>query len=179
MDRARTRRLRAMVDHHADFVGRLLRNLGVPGGELDDGVQQVYIVAASKLDEIRPESERAFLAQTSVNIAARARRARARSREVLDDGDEERLDLDGATPEEIAEKNRALLRLDQALAGMSLELRSVFTLHEIEEMTMAEIASTLSLPPGTVASRLRRAREEFRDRVRAMSADPWSQEERR
>jgi RNA polymerase sigma-70 factor (ECF subfamily) len=38
----------------------------------------------------------------------------------------------------------------------------VFALYELEELTMAEIASILDLPEGTVASRLRRAREEFR-----------------
>jgi RNA polymerase sigma-70 factor (ECF subfamily) len=32
-------------------------------------------------------------------------------------------------------------------------------LHELEALTMAEIAAALELPPGTVASRLRRARE--------------------
>jgi RNA polymerase sigma-70 factor (ECF subfamily) len=37
----------------------------------------------------------------------------------------------------------------------------VFVLFELEEMTMAAIAETLQIPPGTVASRLRRARERF------------------
>ena len=40
-----------------------------------------------------------------------------------------------------------------------------FVLYEIEELTMAEIASVLELPPGTVASRLRRARAAFSERV--------------
>jgi RNA polymerase sigma-70 factor (ECF subfamily) len=37
----------------------------------------------------------------------------------------------------------------------------VFVLFELEGMTMAEIATSLDVPPGTVASRLRRARELF------------------
>jgi len=37
-------------------------------------------------------------------------------------------------------------------------------LYELEELTMAVIAETLGIPPGTVASRLRRAREQFEAR---------------
>ena len=51
---------------------------------------------------------------------------------------------------------------------MDLDLRSVFILYEVEEMTMAEIAAVLQIPPGTVASRLRRAREDFLSRVRRL-----------
>jgi RNA polymerase sigma-70 factor (ECF subfamily) len=51
---------------------------------------------------------------------------------------------------------------------LSLELRAVFVLYELEDFTMAEIARTLELPPGTVASRLRRARETF-ERLAALA----------
>jgi RNA polymerase sigma-70 factor (ECF subfamily) len=53
---------------------------------------------------------------------------------------------------------------------MPSELRAVFTLYEIEEMTMIEIAQVLDLPQGTVASRLRRAREQFEARVDRLQA---------
>ena len=44
---------------------------------------------------------------------------------------------------------------------MPMELRAVFVLSELEELTMAQIAEMMSTPPGTVASRLRRARAAF------------------
>ena len=44
---------------------------------------------------------------------------------------------------------------------MPLDLRTVFVLFELEELTMAEIAELLGLAPGTVASRLRRARQDY------------------
>jgi RNA polymerase sigma-70 factor (ECF subfamily) len=37
----------------------------------------------------------------------------------------------------------------------------VFVLFELEELSTAEISTTLEIPMGTVSSRLRRAREEF------------------
>ena len=47
----------------------------------------------------------------------------------------------------------------------SIERRAAFVLYEIEGITMAEIASLLQIPMGTVASRLRLAREDFRTAV--------------
>jgi RNA polymerase sigma-70 factor (ECF subfamily) len=51
--------------------------------------------------------------------------------------------------------------LDGLLASLSDDAREVFVLFELEAMSTAGIAQALSLPMGTVASRLRRAREEF------------------
>jgi RNA polymerase sigma-70 factor (ECF subfamily) len=61
---------------------------------------------------------------------------------------------------------RALL--DAAVASLSEGLRSVFLLYEVEEMDMPEIAAALQLPRGTVASRLRRAREQLRSNLVAI-----------
>jgi RNA polymerase sigma-70 factor (ECF subfamily) len=42
----------------------------------------------------------------------------------------------------------------------------VFVLFELEQMTKSEVASLLGIPVGTAVSRLRRAREQFRDALR-------------
>jgi RNA polymerase sigma-70 factor (ECF subfamily) len=60
--------------------------------------------------------------------------------------------------------------LDEILEGLPMDLRAEFVLAEIEEMTAAQIATMLELPPGTVASRLRRAREEFDERLNRLHA---------
>jgi RNA polymerase sigma-70 factor (ECF subfamily) len=60
--------------------------------------------------------------------------------------------------------------LQEVLDQMPLELRAVFVLYEIEELTMAEIAEAVGIPPGTAASRLRRARESFHAIVRRLRA---------
>jgi RNA polymerase sigma-70 factor, ECF subfamily len=61
--------------------------------------------------------------------------------------------------------------LDALLASLPLDLRTVFVLYELEELTMAEIARALDLPMGTVASRLRRARETFEELSRRVRRD--------
>ena len=51
--------------------------------------------------------------------------------------------------------------LHRALAGLPAEQRAVLTLRVCEEMSYKEIAAALALPPGTVMSRLARARDKL------------------
>jgi RNA polymerase sigma-70 factor, ECF subfamily len=162
-------RLRAMVDAHFDFVWRSLRRLGVPAADVDDCAQQVFLVASRKLEDLQAASERAFLFGTAWRVASDARRARARRREVTEDDA-----LDAADqrpdPEQIADQRQARALLDEVLDALPMDLRAPFVLFELEELPTAEIAAMLDLPTGTVASRLRRAREEFQSIVARLRA---------
>jgi RNA polymerase sigma-70 factor, ECF subfamily len=159
------RAVRALVTDHVDFVTRLLRHLGVGDSELEDAVQSVFVTATLKLDQIVPGKERGFLVAVAQRVAFRNRRNFGRRKEVHDEALLERSDP-AAGPDEIADERRALEDLDRILDAMPLELRSVFVLRELEELEGVEIAELLGIPLGTVASRLRRAREDFRERVR-------------
>lgn len=158
------RRLRALFRENFDLVGRVVRNLGVPSGEIDDVLERVFSSAAARLSDIAEGSERAFLVQAAVRWAANARRARARIREIACDELPEVPD-GAASPEELTEGRRAATILDDLLATMPVELRAVFVLDEIEEMSRSEIAAVLDIPEGTVASRLRKAREDFQAKL--------------
>jgi RNA polymerase sigma-70 factor (ECF subfamily) len=163
--RERETRLHFLVTEHIDFVARVLRNLGTPPIDVDDAVQRTFITAVNHLDDIRHGHEKGFLFQIALRVAAHARRSLARRREVPADEEEEPMDM-VATPEHLTDQKRTRELLDAILDEMPLELRSVFVLHEFEGLTMAEIAGVVEIAPGTVASRLRRARAEFRLRVR-------------
>jgi RNA polymerase sigma-70 factor (ECF subfamily) len=157
-------RVRGMVQQHFDHLWAFMRRLGVYEMDLDDAMQEVIVIAATRLSQIPPASERSFLFSTAFRVGSEWRRKRGARREV---GVDELLEHEDPMPEPdaLADQSRARAMLDGVLAGMSTELRAVFTLYEIDEMTMAEIAEVLGLPPGTVASRLRRAREEFEQKV--------------
>jgi RNA polymerase sigma-70 factor (ECF subfamily) len=160
---SREERLRRLVDGNLDFIGRTLRAYGVSETDVDDAIQQVCMVLFHRLDGIEPRAERAFVFRTAQRIASRCRRTRSRRREVSDehaDPPEELLD-----PERLADERQALDALGRILESMEEQLREVFVLHEVEELTMADIAGVLKIPPGTVASRLRRARQQFEERV--------------
>lgn len=166
--RAADARLRALVDGQYDFIWRSLRRLGVPDTDTDDCSQQVFLVASRKLDDILPGAERAFLFSTALRVASDARRSRQRRREVFEDVDEPR---DPAPdPEQVVEQKRARALLDEVLDSLPMELRAVFVLFELEELPSADIAEVLAIPIGTVASRLRRAREEFQRIVARLKA---------
>jgi RNA polymerase sigma-70 factor, ECF subfamily len=159
----RDRTLRAWVDRYLDFVARVLRNAGTPAAEVDDAAQRTFIVAARRFADVIPGCERGFLLRIALNEAAHARRSAARRREVPASELPERIDL--STPEVLTSLKRQRRMLERILDRLEPELRTIFVLFELEELTMAEIAGALEIPPGTVASRLRRAREQFREHL--------------
>jgi RNA polymerase sigma-70 factor (ECF subfamily) len=174
-------RLGVIVNSHFDFIWRSLRRLGVPSTDVDDCAQQVFWVAARKLAMIQDGCERAFLFSTALRVASDARRSRMRRREVpLSSGGPSNGPTEdiiqpsdpAPRPDEIADRKRARALLDEVLAAMDIDLRAVFVLFELEEMPTQEIANLLEIPAGTVASRLRRAREEFQRLVARVQRAP-------
>ena len=73
--------LAKLVHEHHDFIWRSLRRLGLGHGDVDDAVQQVFLIASRRLATIRPGSERSFLFQTALRIASDVRRGLRRRRE--------------------------------------------------------------------------------------------------
>lgn len=162
----RTARLAALARDNFHFIWRSLRRLGVSAGSVDDAAQQVFEVASRRLEEIEPGRERAFLFKTAILVTAEATR-RAATQRARDGGDAvDELDAALPSPEDASDWLRRRLLLDRVLAAMPVDLRVTFVLFELEELSMIEIARLLELRPGTVASRLRRAREAFHTEAR-------------
>jgi RNA polymerase sigma-70 factor (ECF subfamily) len=151
-----------LLANHLGFVWRVLRRLGLSPPDADDSAQQVFMIAATKIDRFAPEKARAFLYGTAVRVASNARRKDRRRRELLDRSADSRLMADPG-PEALTELGRARLLLDELLGRLPDELRRVLVLAEIEQCEVAEIAMLERIPAGTAASRLRRARASFRD----------------
>lgn len=160
-------RLEVLFAAHFDFIWRSLRRFGLRDDRADDAAQQVFMIASRKIDAIKEGSERSFLFGTALRVASDIRKSAPVRREVL--RDDVGLELEGgARPDDLLEQRRARQLLDRVLDEMDLDLRAVFVLFELEEMSTTEIASLLSIPHGTVASRLRRAREDFERSVRKL-----------
>jgi RNA polymerase sigma-70 factor, ECF subfamily len=168
----RDTRMRAMVAAHFDCVWRSLRRLGVPEAGADDAAQQVFLVAARRLDEIEAPRERQYLLGIALRVAADARRALARRREfpVGDAGDwaaQRRAEAVAPLAEQLLDQKRARAILAALLEAMPEDLREAFVLFELEETPAPAVAVLLGVPVGTVASRVRRARQFIRERLPA------------
>jgi RNA polymerase sigma-70 factor, ECF subfamily len=157
--------VREAIDLHYDALWRFLRRMGVDESHVEDAAQQVLLVLAQRGGELAPEAVRSFLFGTALRVASDFRRKRDRGVQVVDLG----LLGDPAHPSPDAEQqvSHGELRrlLDRVLDALAPELRAVFVLVELEETTMAEAARLLGIPAGTVASRLRRAREVFAEKA--------------
>ena len=171
LDAAASARLRGMVQGHLAFVWRTARRLGVPEPEVDDVTQKVFWLAARRLDTIPGGDARGSLFRTPLGLASNARRGQRRRREVdlpLGVPGEPR-DL-APGPDDLADRKIAQTLALAILDEMPDELRAVFVLFEIEELGTAEIARLMDIPKGTVASRLRRAREHAAAAIQRLAA---------
>jgi RNA polymerase sigma-70 factor (ECF subfamily) len=153
-------RLTVMFEAHHESVWRMLCRRGIDPEGAADLVQQAYLIAAQRLEDIRPGCERAFLLETGLRLA------RSMTRKLNRVQFEEDMDLHAgpaSRAEELLDQQRALALMDRVLATLGADLLEVFLLFEMEHLPMREIAAMLNIPLGTVASRLRRAREAFRE----------------
>ena len=150
-------RLERMFRAHHAVVWRTLLCRGLGPDAAADATQEVFLVAAERLDDIEQGSERAFLMGTALRTAHSARRSADRLQ--LDND----LDIPAARARGAADRGATTELLGMVLSRVDPPLVEVFVLFEIAGFSSVEIAGLLSIPTGTVASRLRRAREAFRE----------------
>lgn len=148
---------------HAEFVANFAVRLGVRRDEVDDVVQEVFLVAHRRGGFVpgaaRPTT---WLAEITLRVVSSGRRKLRRSRE---DADADAIDAaqarKGSSPGEQAEAHEALQRVQQALDTLEEGKRAVFILYELEGESCEAIAAGLGIPVGTVYSRLHKARKQF------------------
>jgi RNA polymerase sigma-70 factor (ECF subfamily) len=161
-------RLREAFQTHGAFVCRSLRHLGVPEADLDDLLQEVFLVVSKRLDGYEERGRaRAWLYSICSRITQGHRRKVTRRRE-----SEPAAEL-AAQPSQLdAVQNRQALELGfRLLQQLPAQQREVFVLYEVEDMPMVEIAQALGCPLQTVYSRLYKARERILAQVQQLQAE--------
>jgi RNA polymerase sigma-70 factor (ECF subfamily) len=144
------------VRDQSEFVQRSLRRLGVPALHLDDAAQQVFVVAARRIDDFQEHSERAFLLGVATRVASTERRSARRRPEDATSAFDHCATRE-PDPEALCELKRARALLDTILGALKEELHSVIVLRELEQRPLRDVASLLGIPLGTVTTRLRAA----------------------
>lgn len=168
---AANHRLQGAIAQHLDLVWRVLRRAGLRDADAEDAAQDVFWVFAQRLEDVPVRAERAFLASTAFRVASACRRSK-RYREVSQEADCEEYAGSDPLPDRELELQRARALLSRALSALSAPEREVFILAELEQLSRTEVAEALGIPPGTVASRLTRARQSFEASLRALRAKP-------
>ena len=169
----RTVSFQEVYDEHFRFVWRSLRRLGVPESDVVDAVQDVFLVVHRRLGEFEGRSKVTTWLYGICYRVAHDRRRLAHVRHRADDDGQiaERADeSENADVAAAAERHQGLALLETILDEMPIEQRAVFTLFELDALGGEAIAEMLSVPLGTVYSRLRLARELFRKALARLAA---------
>jgi len=137
--------------------------------EAEDLVQETYAKALRGFSSFEPGTNfRAWIYRILRNTFLTTRTGLKATATVPLDTDEDgpELAITSETPETILleRANQQLVR--DVLEGLPLPFREILLLCEVEEMSYQEIGEALSIPMGTVMSRLSRARAELRQRLR-------------
>jgi RNA polymerase sigma-70 factor, ECF subfamily len=154
-----------VVAHQHRVFGLALRMLG-NAAEAEEVAQEVFLRAHKSLGEFRGDAK---LSTWLYTIASRLCLSRLGSSEraLTRQGEESLLRLaapaDG--PETALEQSELELALHRAIADLPDDRRIVLVLRDLEGLSYEEIGATLDLPPGTVRSRLHRARLDLKDKL--------------
>jgi RNA polymerase sigma-70 factor (ECF subfamily) len=148
-------------------AGNLHRVLG-DTHELEDLVQEVFVIAFRGLDAFRGEARlTTWLYRICVNVALGRIRSRSRRPPPVLVEDVEAvagyagLDDRGETPERQLQRRQDQQRVYRALEQLAPKKRIVLYLHEIEGRDLTEIAYLVGANQVTVRTRLFYARREF------------------
>lgn len=145
------------------FVWAAARRLGVHPAVIDDAVQDVFLTAYRRWDDLhRDASLRAWLYGVTRRVAFRYRRSHARTARRKDAVARS----GGAGPVVPHREREEAHDVDAVLAELEPGRREVFVMSELLDMSGPEIAAQLEIPLNTVYSRLRLARRELEPRLR-------------
>jgi len=156
--------LATVYEAHFRYVWRCLRSLGVRDSQLDDALQDVFIVVQRRLPEFDGRAELGtWLYAIALRIARKYRDRARREPASLEAARERDPELPAAadTSGDSALERERLALAHRALSALDDDKREIFVLARVEQMSAPEIASVLGIPLNTVYSRLRAARLAF------------------
>jgi RNA polymerase sigma factor (sigma-70 family) len=162
--RGQQARFEELVLPHLDAAYRLARLLVKRHEDAQDVVQDAYIKAFKGFDGFRGGNARAWILTIVRNTAYNwLKKHHADSDLIPFDEAVHQPQTEESVSESFYQERSRQLR--EALASLSVELREILVLRDIEGWSYTELASALKLPLGTVMSRLNRARLRLREEI--------------
>lgn len=152
---------------YQDKIYNLCRYMLGDADDAQDAAQDTFVKAYQNLNNFRPEASfYTWLYRIAINTCLDFRkRPFFESLFRISDEDEKYIlqtASDEPSPEKLYESKQLGLALRKSLGKLSLKLRTVIILKEIEGLSYEEMAEVLDISIGTVKSRISRAREELK-----------------
>ena len=154
-----------LVLRYQDKIFNLCRYLLKNPHDAEDAAQEAFLKAFNTISRYTPDAPfYTWLSSIAVNTCLDCqRKARLRSLFFFNT-DQARLDAypsNRPNPEASYANHQSMQELQSGLQQLSIKLRTVIVLKELEGFSYEEIANTLDISIGTVKSRLSRGREEL------------------
>ena len=131
--------------------------------EADDLVQETYAKALRGLSSFQVGTNfRAWMYRILRNSFLSSRTGLKTTVVFDEEGVEDDMPTETATPESLLMALSDRAQVQSALEELPVHFREILLLCEVEEMSYQEIAEALSIPIGTVMSRISRARKALR-----------------
>jgi RNA polymerase sigma-70 factor (ECF subfamily) len=152
-----------LLDRHADRLFRLAVRLTGQAADAEDVVQETFAGAYRNAHTFKGDaSVGTWLTKILVRQVAQWQRSRVKHRT------SDVAEITGG-PSSPGQQSGIDARFDlqSALLTLSEEHQQVLVLREFEQMSYDEIAAVLEIPKGTVESRIHRARNELRAKLKS------------
>jgi len=160
-----------LFDSAHNFAHRLVQNQN----DAEDLVQETYLKALRNFTSFQPGTNfRAWIFQILKNTFLSSRSKLERRMTVAMDPEEGSpvLPATSRTPESALIERSGIDAIRYAIEQLPIIFREVILLRDVEDASYQEIADILSIPIGTVMSRLARARKVVRESLRSASGAP-------
>lgn len=151
------RPFRALYRDHYGFVWSTVRRMGVRPDAIDDAVQDAFLIAFRRWDDLPEERSRAWLYGIARRVSSNARkveRRRVRKHDALRHHHAQRSEGVG--------KVEASVVLERFVQTLDPADRELFALGVVEGLTGRELSAALGAPASTLHGRLQSLRRRFR-----------------
>jgi RNA polymerase sigma-70 factor (ECF subfamily) len=161
-----------LFSEHGAFVAKFLWRMGAPDSEIEDLVQDVFLVAHLRGGFVEgPARPTTWLASIAFRLWSSERRRFRRHAEMSNDEAVARAEARGPTPAEALVNAESLKRVRAVLEQLEERGRAILILVDLEGASCVEVAEALNIPIGTVYSRLHGARKRFADAYEKLSKE--------
>jgi RNA polymerase sigma-70 factor (ECF subfamily) len=171
-----------LADEVVAQLWRSLRRLGVPEASVPDAVQDALVVLHRRRDTLRPGvAPSTWVYGVALRVASDYRRKQHRAQRVFELGADAVITQaisDQPSPLECLANVEAARVVQAFLDSLVPNLREVFVLVELEELSLTDAAEALQISFSTCKGRLRSARQAFNAAARRERARQEREEAR-